>query len=228
MDFIMSEFPIDGNENTFNVLDPMNDGSVIAYFPLKTDSRDMLSENTGKGVNAKYGTVDGVQCLQLDGTGYVHTTERVPVPKEYTISLRVRKNDVKDGWIFANRSSSNELKTEFQMGFYHKEKTLFFNIKTAKGWFTVHSKSITYDGSAGEWFYVTVVVAKNKIKMYVNGKLEGTSNYSGKRDNKSDFTGFGCLWDKSMLFNGCMADLHFINRGYTTPEVQTLYEGMSI
>ncbi len=227
MDFIMGGFSPKTEDNVFNVLDPLGDGSAIAYYPFDGDSTDMISANNGTDTGTAYeaGIID--QCLSLDGTGYVHTDHRVPLPEDFSVSLWVNKSVKHDGWIVENRSANVEAESEFQIGFYNTANHLFFNIKTEDDWFTAEATSIPYDGNENEWFYVTGAVSNNEVKVYVNGVLENTTPYTGTRNKGATFTGFGCLWTSNYKFKGKMEKCHFFNKGLTDEDVSYLHARMS-
>jgi len=210
----------------FNVLDPFNDGSAIAYYPFNGDSVDLISANNGTDTNVTYATGVKGQCASITGGGYIHTANRVPIPEEFSVSLWFNKSVTHKGWIVSNRSAKVESETEFQIGFYSSEDHMFFNIKTDDGWFTSHSTSILYNGSNKEWHYVTGVVKNNEVKIYVDGVLETTTEYTGTRNKGAVFTGFGCLWANAFEFEGKLDECHFFNRGLTDAEVLTLYQNM--
>jgi len=220
-------FPISGS---FNVLDPFNDSSTIAYYSFDDNITDLVNGHNGTSTTPLYTTGVNANALNLTGDKdqLVKVTPRLPIPDSFSISLWVQRTLPGDGWIIANRAVNDSgEKAEFQIAYYNTYEGMIFNIQTENGWFVVESSSLLY-GDNFDFTYITGTVnnVTKEIKLYVNGILEDTQSFTGTRHKGSDFTGFGMIWNDSFRFHGAIDDAHFFNRALTDSEVQTLYQNM--
>jgi len=214
---------------TFNVLDPFNDGSAIAYYPFDGDTEDKIGGINGTSGTPLYTTGVNGNALDLPAntSNVIRTSSRVPAPDSFSVSFWGKRDTANDGWFLANRSSNTTGEEEFQFLYYNTESGLVFNLKTPDGWFSTTSTSLLYGNTHG-WKYITATVddVNKTIKLYIDGGLEAENTYTGTRYKSATFTTFGAFWSSTIPIDGALDDVHFFNKTLTQAEVTELYQNM--
>ncbi|MBO5371220.1 MAG: Ig-like domain-containing protein [Lachnospiraceae bacterium] len=98
------------------------------------------------------------------------------------------------------------------------------NSITKAGYKAEQTAAATYTDSYGEWIQVTIVLAKDKMQLYVDGKLaaetaEVTTAMTDLGENLQAYLGKS-FFSGDAYFNGCFDDLKIYNYAMSKEEVQ--------
>jgi hypothetical protein len=78
--------------------------------------------------------------------------------------------------------------------------------------------------STNTWYFITGTYDMSQIKLYVNGNLQGVTNYSGTYESNSEPLYIGHQqYGSDRYYNGLLDDLRIYNNALTGNEIKQLY-----
>ena len=222
-----------GNQLSFTTTSGMPTNGLLAWYPFNGNSNDS-SGNSNNGV--MYGTTATTdrfnhtnQALLFNGNGqYVSVANNV-----YSSNLTL------SAWIYGNDFGTTIPQTAGKLIFFKAPNTgvnndfalgIGYQNNIVKASFTFGQSSIQYfcllsNGTfqTNQWYLLTVTRENGVAKMYVNGNLDATSNYTFTPTNQNFNLTLGMSNAASQTFNGKLDELRIYNRALTAAEIQTLY-----
>ncbi len=191
-------------------------------WPLDSGSSEQLRQKGGSVTEAA-GARN--QCLVLDGKSLLEAKNSTASPdshKPFTLTIWFNPYNLdRDQQMLAakNRYSLNEREWGVMVD---RDKKLRLYVRQSD-WKTVESKTAL---RPGHWHHVGVVVRRDKVELWLNGKLAGTAKLSQPiATTKAPLT-FGGVDDNGRIwqtFQGALDDVMLFNRPLEPKEMAALY-----
>ncbi|RLF66849.1 MAG: hypothetical protein DRN30_01385 [Thermoplasmata archaeon] len=194
------EFDYDIDKITYGLED-----ANITYHNI--EARDLTTNVIGK-----FG-----KALSFDGVDdYVEVPDSPNLDgmEQLTVTAWVKTTTLKYQYIVSKESYS----------LYLDDYTVYFKVVNEND--SSQGLGITLDEGTdmvNNWYFFAGVYDGSKIKIYSNGKLEATHDFSGKVKDSATSLYIGKLYYGTRYFNGIIDEVRIYNRALTDEEIKQLY-----
>ena len=185
--------------------------------------------NNGTNYSAVWnrtGGYDGFGAFEFDGASdhriVVGDSVELGITEDITISMWMRP-----GVTISPSSPDHVLLEKGDCYFmeYDTDSANAFQFAIKQSDTPYSASTITDTFNAGEWYHVVGVhdSASNKLKIYVNGTLEGSTDFDGTIDDDDLALYLGTRDSLAGDYNGAIDDLIIFNRSLSDEQIQALY-----
>jgi hypothetical protein len=177
---------------------------------------------TGFNFTTNSGWVSGIisNALSFDGVNDSVSIDssQINLTNNFSLSVWLKPQEVSDDHAFL---SVRSLYQASGLRFFVSDNSLFLQGETAAGWQGNNFANNAFQD--GLWYHVAVVYDNSILSVYLNGTLQGSTNWGGDFVmNPAYASRIGT--EGSYYFKGVIDDMMVFQRALTAPQVQALYQ----
>ena len=223
--------------------------SLVHWWPLRGDltnlvdiSNPLVATNTSVNTVTSDGKIGNTYTNTSNSSGSLVSQKAFLLPQTQSMFCWLYMTNVYD-WANLNAvCGQHRYETNSGMGItirYNSSTSGYLSVNTGNG------SSRTYNSyygstllSAGKWYHVGYTYDGSKIRLYVNGKLDGTHDYTGQKQYEEPFGAFmwsfasGTIGDRTpyadYIMKGKLNDIRVYDHTLSDLEVKELSKALVV
>lgn len=217
---------------TFLVLSPQvialdADGLVGAWL-MDDGNGDTVSDSSENGLDGKFaqGNPSWVEGqfgggLEFGGSDMVTVDDNAALDlKSFTLSAWVNIPKVSGPWqIIASKENRNPTGRNYGMFAHTTSGAVHYSFTTANSWHSFNAPTVITDG---KWHHVVATYEKPDFKLYLDGKVDGTSSPNSDPDSHDNFLFIGGCSIGNYWMTGVIDEVVLYDRALDETEINDL------